>query len=548
MKFKLIFLFLLFLPSLASAQTLCYYSGSDASNDSMVLKSFIVRGPGEMIGDTIEVEVKFQYLGKSNITLGSKGIFVAAKDPLNKDASFGFTYPKTIVAPNQILTLTAYRSLGKAGNWTFWPSYSILVSNKDKLGPVWHVCTLNVSNTTDWDRDGIQDSQDNCKYRYNPDQKDSNNNGVGDACEENTTQLLVPYKQYKLPCLISGKIFNFSYNENTLLVKFCETIDNKTCKKDGEVWYSNVVKNYNLSAFNTTMQLTNASNEIKVNLTNWWKNLETDIDVEPLAGLLRYFWLDVNGTICYGEEGKGIPTYSYIYPSRMFTEIIPLVRYTNLSISLDELRNYQTDIYNASNIKGKHIIQYAVHMWRLNSDGSLIEGWPSWISLPMDANLENASLYIEPVAATQKLKECFSEHGPPISPYIPRDSKKCNIRKNVTAIDLIQACLEDRLEGSFEKGYFKILNKTTKPVLKYSTLASCNASYIIQPVCKDTCTWSGTWVPNKSSLVFTNFSIQNDYDFIFIPKVSKEAPKEEKTDFWTSLINFFKSIFSIFAG
>ena len=35
----------------------------------------------------------------------------------------------------------------------------------------------------DADKDGIPDTMDNCPNVYNPDQKDSNANGVGDACD-----------------------------------------------------------------------------------------------------------------------------------------------------------------------------------------------------------------------------------------------------------------------------------------------------------------------------------------------------------------------------
>lgn len=35
----------------------------------------------------------------------------------------------------------------------------------------------------DTDGDGVPDVLDNCRYVYNPDQRDSNHNGVGDACE-----------------------------------------------------------------------------------------------------------------------------------------------------------------------------------------------------------------------------------------------------------------------------------------------------------------------------------------------------------------------------
>jgi hypothetical protein len=37
---------------------------------------------------------------------------------------------------------------------------------------------------TDWDADGIPDPIDNCPYVSNPDQSDTNNNGIGDICEQ----------------------------------------------------------------------------------------------------------------------------------------------------------------------------------------------------------------------------------------------------------------------------------------------------------------------------------------------------------------------------
>lgn len=35
----------------------------------------------------------------------------------------------------------------------------------------------------DGDYDGVEDSNDNCSTKKNADQKDSNNNGIGDVCE-----------------------------------------------------------------------------------------------------------------------------------------------------------------------------------------------------------------------------------------------------------------------------------------------------------------------------------------------------------------------------
>lgn len=35
----------------------------------------------------------------------------------------------------------------------------------------------------DFDRDGVADTADNCRFMYNPDQADSNFDGIGDACQ-----------------------------------------------------------------------------------------------------------------------------------------------------------------------------------------------------------------------------------------------------------------------------------------------------------------------------------------------------------------------------
>jgi len=47
--------------------------------------------------------------------------------------------------------------------------------------PIW------VAGDSDQDQDGIPDYIDNCPNIYNPDQQDSNSNGIGDACDTTTT-------------------------------------------------------------------------------------------------------------------------------------------------------------------------------------------------------------------------------------------------------------------------------------------------------------------------------------------------------------------------
>lgn len=57
--------------------------------------------------------------------------------------------------------------------------------NHVKRGELNDISTLGVRGK-DTDKDGINDASDNCPKTYNPDQKDSNKNGVGDACETTT--------------------------------------------------------------------------------------------------------------------------------------------------------------------------------------------------------------------------------------------------------------------------------------------------------------------------------------------------------------------------
>ena len=52
--------------------------------------------------------------------------------------------------------------------------------------PIW------VAGDSDQDQDGIPDYIDNCPNVYNPDQQDSNSNGIGDVCETTTTTTALP--------------------------------------------------------------------------------------------------------------------------------------------------------------------------------------------------------------------------------------------------------------------------------------------------------------------------------------------------------------------
>jgi hypothetical protein len=46
---------------------------------------------------------------------------------------------------------------------------------------------VELSVTEDWDCDGVPDAYDNCVGMPNPDQSDTDNNGIGDTCEAGVT-------------------------------------------------------------------------------------------------------------------------------------------------------------------------------------------------------------------------------------------------------------------------------------------------------------------------------------------------------------------------
>lgn len=61
----------------------------------------------------------------------------------------------------------------------------------------------------DADNDGIPNEHDNCPIAYNPDQQDANSNGVGDLCEDDFDMDSVP--NYLDNCPNNSKIFSTDF-------------------------------------------------------------------------------------------------------------------------------------------------------------------------------------------------------------------------------------------------------------------------------------------------------------------------------------------------
>jgi hypothetical protein len=186
--FLTIFFFFLF-PSFTfgNPATLCSYTGPDLSEDFLRLTDFSVTGPSSLKeGDTITVKFKLQNFGQTDLMLGQRGIFAAARDPDNLDTSFGFTRANTILKVGETVSVESTKVLDKSGNWVIWPSYQIITQQQEyKLGPnYWHSCNLTVLQAPiDSDKDGVSDQGDNCPQNYNPQQEDIDGDDIGNICD-----------------------------------------------------------------------------------------------------------------------------------------------------------------------------------------------------------------------------------------------------------------------------------------------------------------------------------------------------------------------------
>ena len=106
---------------------------------------------------------------------------------------FGSNTQTTVNGVTQFTIEAGYYALSvsQTGYKTF--SGGTISITADKLIPVSLISTTSVPPANDKDGDGIPDATDNCPDTSNPDQADSNGNGVGDVCEGVT-----PGDQFKL--------------------------------------------------------------------------------------------------------------------------------------------------------------------------------------------------------------------------------------------------------------------------------------------------------------------------------------------------------------
>lgn len=216
---------------------------------------------------------------------------------------------------------------------------------------------------------------------------------------------------------------------------------------------------------------------ISVDLSNWWQDVPAgrDVTIDPIAGGLYLYWLDENGTICHGNPGiSGQPGALVLVNYSKIGQLRDTMR-SGESITIHELRWLQNESYSLTGYDGNgaHLIQYGNQIWRDRSAGQIFEDYTAiQSSFPIELFLGED--YISPgsVKPIAMLKmngyNCgYTEYGylPIPDQSIPSEGEgspvqhptKCLNRQVISASALAQACLEGRLQGSFQDGYFYIV-------------------------------------------------------------------------------------------
>jgi len=461
--------FLILAADFINAETICSYKGPDVSQDLLRLTDFSVSGNSALkVGDTITVKFTLQNYGQTDLTLGQRGIFAAARDPDNLDTSFGFTRANTNLKISETVSVEVSRVLDKAGSWTIWPSYHILSGKIYKLGPDnWHSCSLKVAEPPqDSDKDGISDQQDNCPQNYNPKQEDIDADGVGDACDNCDDR---DTDQDKIKnCL--DKCPNEAENYN-------QYQDDDGCPdetpKPEDTTSPTVTINYTPPTVNTASNITFraiAQDNTSVNEIIIYVNGAQVKGCAP-PDFAQGFWR------C---EYSGGP-----YPAGNLT--------------------YKAEAFDPDGNKG------------VSSEGKVEVQAITFETPPIEAHLpctiSGKLLDFKYSSKTVRVKFCEAETvGGGCSPTPP-----------FTCVPASTACKEGgevwyadvNRVWSGEETY-----RNPGP-LSYQTQVPCEGSYLIQPVYKEfeeECEWKGTWRPTKGNLVTMEGANKSDYDFRFTPQ------------------------------
>jgi fibro-slime domain-containing protein len=183
---------------------------------------------------TMEMHTTFSYNGGETFTLsGDDDIWLYINNRLALD--IGGCHPSQSGSVS-LDAIAASFGLVKGNNYDFdfyfaerhTVGSTISIQTTIPLKP-----TTPIDTTTDTDKDGIPDFKDNCKTNPNPDQRDCDNNGVGDVCDTKRGPLDYPFSvqtatRYQQGAGIDGTVASFTPLTTTVTFPFTDPLPNAT--------------------------------------------------------------------------------------------------------------------------------------------------------------------------------------------------------------------------------------------------------------------------------------------------------------------------------
>lgn len=141
----------------------------------------------------------------------------------------------------------------------------------------------------------------------------------------------------------------------------------------------------------------------EVTLSNYYKDTNQNIAIDPLGGYIFLYWIDANGNACHGEPGvSGQPGPLVI---KAFSQEAYDAAAAGAVITQAQMEDYQTYLYANANYhaSGFHFAQFDNVIWRNRADGKVFmdRNFHSF-SKPVIVTVEN-TLCLNPIRASADL-------------------------------------------------------------------------------------------------------------------------------------------------